>query len=69
MAGAPADGCGVPFAMWMRPMTPMSRAAQPMAAREVSEFRSGCRMNRQPSSPSSSGTKNAPSPRKPLVTS
>ena len=51
----PSDGRGVPLAMWIRPSRPSSRAAQPIAARTVSVFRSGCRRNRQASSAARTG--------------
>src|SRR5690348_3009129 len=41
--------------MWIRPSTPSSSAVQPIAARTVSELRSGCRRNRQASSTASTG--------------
>src|SRR3984893_462126 len=55
MARAPSPGRGEPLAMWIMPSTLTSSAVQPIAARTVSELRSGCRRNRQASSTASTG--------------
>src|SRR6266566_5033692 len=67
MARTPSDGCGVPLAMWIRPSAPSSSAVQPIAARTVSELRSGCRRNRQASSTASAGIIQASEPNAPVA--
>src|SRR5712691_400676 len=53
--------------MWIMPSTPSSSAVQPIAARTVSELRSGCRRNRQASSTASTGITQASEPNASVV--
>ena len=68
IAAAPADGYGVPAAMWIRPSAPTRSAVQPITIRPVCALRSGWRRNRQASRPSRRGSSHAADPNAPRMT-
>ena len=65
---SPRCGRGMPLAMWTRPSTPNSSAAQPMTCRPAGPLLSGLRRLRQATKHSSSGTNQPSRPTEPSTT-